>query len=149
MASDTPAAAGGGQFTALIPPNVSPLAPVICLLGWVGAQDKAMVKYAEMVAQHGYPSARSVQSMAGLFSPIARPRRQWALSLLHFLKDQQLSPPRSVFRAHALPRPQTPLPVCTPNVRPTPDTGTGCQWSPPLGWAAHPWCLGALTPVLP
>lgn len=62
-------------------------------MGWVGAaRDGPLLKYAELLAQHGYPSVRSVQPMATAFSPFDGPRRRWALSLLGFLEAQQLWP---------------------------------------------------------
>jgi hypothetical protein len=83
-----------GPFTALIPDGIAPNAPVIAIMGWAGAQDRALRKYAEMVASWGLPSIRSVQPAALLFSPIALPRRRWAERLLAFAAAQGLSPPR-------------------------------------------------------
>jgi len=37
---------------------------------------------------------RSVASTNNLFSPVERPRRQWALALLSFLETQRLCPAR-------------------------------------------------------
>lgn len=47
-----------------------------------------------MVAEEGYPSVRSTQPTAYLFSPVAAPRRRWARALLTFLQRQRLCPPR-------------------------------------------------------
>lgn len=55
------------------------------LLGWAGASDKALFKYAELVAELGLPSVRSVLPTSALFAPLGGPRRQWALGLLDYL----------------------------------------------------------------
>lgn len=69
--------------------------PVIVLLGWVGAQrDGALLKYADFLAEQGYPSVRSVQPTGTAFSPFERARRSWALALLAYLRSQQLWPQR-------------------------------------------------------
>lgn len=66
-------------------------------MGWVGAQrDGALLKYAEFLAQHGYPSVRSVQPTPVAFAPIALPRRRWALALLAFLQEHSLWPQRQL-----------------------------------------------------
>lgn len=65
------------------------------LLGWAGAdRDKAVLKYAEVLAQRGYASVRSVQPLLTAFSPLASARRRWALALLRYLEEQHLWPQR-------------------------------------------------------
>ena len=65
------------------------------LLGWVGTdRDGPLLKYAELLAAHGYCSCRSVQPVGTAFSLLERPRRQWAQSLLAFLEEQRLWPQR-------------------------------------------------------
>ena len=64
-------------------------------MGWVGAQrDGALLKYAELLAAHGYSSVRSVQPTATAFSPLASGRRRWALGMMAFLQQQALWPQR-------------------------------------------------------
>eukprot|EP00887_Chlorella_sp_A99_P001818 scaffold19.g1818.t1 len=53
-----------------------------------------MSKYAELLAELGYPTVRSVQPTSYLFSPVAAPRRRWALALLAFLEERRLCPGR-------------------------------------------------------
>lgn len=69
--------------------------PAQVLLGWAAAdRDKAVLKYAELLAQRGYASVRSVQPLLTAFSPLALTRRRWALSLLSYLEQQRLWPQR-------------------------------------------------------
>ena len=83
-----------GAFTALLPSDLHPNAPVVVIGGWAGAQDRALRKYAELMASMGYATVRSVQPTPYIFSPVHLPRRRWALALLEFLRQQGLSPPR-------------------------------------------------------
>ena len=65
------------------------------LLGWAAAdRDKAVFKYAELLAQSGYASVRSVQPLFTAFSPFGLTRRRWALALLRYLEERQLWPQR-------------------------------------------------------
>lgn len=64
------------------------------LLGWAGAADRPLAKFAEMLAGEGLVSVRGIQPVSYLFSPLELWRRRFALSLLAFLERQQLSPPR-------------------------------------------------------
>lgn len=74
---------------------VPPACPPQVLMGWVGAQrDGALLKYAELLAAHGYSSVRSVQPTGTAFSPFAGGRRRWALAMLSFLEKQGLWPQR-------------------------------------------------------
>lgn len=64
-------------------------------MGWVGAErDGALLKYAQLLAEVGYASVRSVAPQAVLFSPLAGGRRRWALGLLRFLGARGLWPQR-------------------------------------------------------
>ena len=77
------------------PAACSPLLQV--LLGWVGAnRDSALLKYAELLARHGYPSVRSVQPTPVAISPFEAARRRWALALLGFLEQHSLWPQRQL-----------------------------------------------------
>jgi Eukaryotic protein of unknown function (DUF829) len=85
-----------GPFTALVPSNCDPHAPVILILGWAGSQDRSLRKYAELIASFGFPSVRSSQPTRNIFSPIEWPRRQWTEALLDFTLSQNLAPPRPI-----------------------------------------------------
>jgi hypothetical protein len=87
-----------GPFTALIPETAdqNPHAPVFLILGWAGSHDRSLRKYAELIASFGFPSVRSSQPTRNIFSPIERPRRQWAEALLDFTLSQKLAPPRPI-----------------------------------------------------
>jgi pimeloyl-ACP methyl ester carboxylesterase len=84
------------HFTCYNPVGVRPDAPLVLLLGWAGATDRALSKYADILGTWGYPSVRSVQPTHYLFSPIDWPRRQWTLAMLRLLRSQGLSPPRPI-----------------------------------------------------
>lgn len=65
------------------------------LLGWVGAQrDGTLLKYAELLAKHGYTTVRGVQPTGTAFSPFASSRRNFALGLLGYLQRRGLWPQR-------------------------------------------------------
>ena len=83
-----------GPFTAFIPDGARSDAPLIVLLGWAGAQDRSLRKYADLVASYGLPSVRSVQPTGHIFSPVEWPRRRWAEALLRFITSKHMSPPR-------------------------------------------------------
>lgn len=83
-----------GPFTALLPDGVRSDAPLVVILGWAGAQDRSLRKYAELIASYGLPSVRSVQPTGHIFSPVAWPRRRWAEALLSFITSRHLSAPR-------------------------------------------------------
>lgn len=78
-----------GNFKAVIPESASAGAPLITLLGWAGAQDRALAKYADLVHSTGNPSVRSVMPLGTLFSPFRSARQRWALSLLHFIESDK------------------------------------------------------------
>ena len=66
-------------------------------MGWVGAQrDGALLKYAEFLAEQGYPTLRSVQPTPVAFAPFDLPRRRWALAMLHCLEELGLWPQRQM-----------------------------------------------------
>ena len=69
-------------------------ARLLRLLGWAGAQDRSLRKYADLVASYGLPSVRSVQPTGHIFSPVEWPRRRWAEALLRFITSKHMSPPR-------------------------------------------------------
>ena len=71
-----------------------PAAAAQVLLGWAGASDRPLAKFAEMLAEEGLISVRGVQPISYLFAPVELWRRRWALALLAFLEEQRLSPPR-------------------------------------------------------
>jgi len=77
-----------GAFKAVIPKDCSLDAPLIVILGWAGAQDKSLVKYADLLSIQGYPTVRSVLPLPRLFSPHPAPRRWWAENLLSFIITQ-------------------------------------------------------------
>lgn len=88
------------------------------LMGWVGAQrDGALLKYAELLAAHGYSSVRSVQPTATAFSPLAGGRQRWALGMMAFLQQQALWPQRRLvfyaFSNGGLRWQGLAMPVCT------------------------------------
>ena len=73
-----------------LPPPPPPAAPTSrplplrlqVVLGWYGAQDRHVAKYAGLLAEEGYPSLRGVQPGAAVFSPLPLPRRRYAERLL-------------------------------------------------------------------
>jgi len=71
-----------------------PEIPLVVIGGWSGAKDRFLRKYAELVSSMGFISVRSVQPTWNIFSPVELPRRRWALALLNFLQQKELSPPR-------------------------------------------------------
>lgn len=56
--------------------------PLIMLCGWAGCQDKYLIKYAERLAELGFPSLRSILPNREGFSPFPWGRRAWAALLL-------------------------------------------------------------------
>ena len=64
--------------------------PVVLLLGWAGASDRALSKYADLMSEWGYISVRSVQPTFLLFSPTHLLRRKYTLALLRYLKRHRL-----------------------------------------------------------
>ncbi len=94
MRGQPPAADCAGRRPPRRPPLLLP-SPTQVLMGWVGAQrDGALLKYAELLAVHGYSSVRSVQPTATSFSPFPAGRRRWALAMMAFLDQQALWPQR-------------------------------------------------------
>lgn len=63
----------------------------------MGAQrDGPLLRYAQLLQQHGYTSVRSVMPLATAFSPLEGGRRRWALALLAFLQHRRLWPHRAL-----------------------------------------------------
>jgi dienelactone hydrolase len=85
-----------GPFTALAPAAPAPDAPVVALMGWAGAGDRALGKYAALLAARGFPTVRSALPLGRLFAPSEAPRRAWAAALADFLADAVGVPPRRV-----------------------------------------------------
>lgn len=59
-------------------------------MGWVGASDRALGKYARVLADWGYPSVRSVVPTAYVLCGQAGACDAWAQSMLDFMHDQGL-----------------------------------------------------------
>lgn len=55
------------------------------VLGWYGAQDRHVAKYASLLEKEGYPSVRGVLPGPAVFSPLPFLRRRFAAALLDFL----------------------------------------------------------------
>ncbi|GAB4819413.1 hypothetical protein N2152v2_006459 [Parachlorella kessleri] len=75
--------------------------PLLCLtegfkiiMGWAGANDRPLSKFAELFAEQGLISVRSVLPTTHIMSPVAYFRRRWAQALLDVLRELALSPPR-------------------------------------------------------
>ena len=59
--------------------------PLVVLVGWFGAQDKHLAKYAELVNSLGYSTLRVQMPPTTTFSLRVGPRRAFAVALLRFL----------------------------------------------------------------
>lgn len=93
-AREAPAAADDDDAAPRLATAACPNPPQV-LMGWVGAQrDGALLKYAQLLAGHGYTTVRCVQPTAVAFSPLEGSRRRWALGLLRFLESAALWPQR-------------------------------------------------------
>lgn len=80
-----------GPFTAQLPITThadddNQSLPVVVIMGWAGSKDRSLKHYANLFAST-CPTVRSSQPIANIFSPIERPRRQWAESMLSFIQS--------------------------------------------------------------
>ncbi|KFM29155.1 Transmembrane protein 53 [Auxenochlorella protothecoides] len=82
--------AQSSQFIADVPSGAWPTTPLVVLMGWVGASDRALGKYARVLADWGYPSVRSVVPTAYVLCGQAGACDAWAQSMLDFMHDQGL-----------------------------------------------------------
>ena len=66
------------------------------LLGWVGAPDSPLRKYAERVAEWGYPSVRSVVPAHYVLTGLTQKCNEWAQNMLEFVVGEPLLAGRPV-----------------------------------------------------
>lgn len=63
-------------------------------MGWAKAEDKILGKYSDILAQHGFSSIRSTLELYDVLTLVGTGRKFHAISLLEFLKEQDILPQR-------------------------------------------------------
>ncbi|KDD75403.1 DUF829 hypothetical protein [Helicosporidium sp. ATCC 50920] len=86
----------GGRFTATYVEDAPASRPVVALMGWAKAEDKILGKYSDILAQHGFSSIRSTLELYDVLTLVGTGRKFHAISLLEFLKEQDILPQRKI-----------------------------------------------------
>ena len=89
------------------PEQCSDEAPLVVLMGWIGAQHKNLAKYTALMLELGCVCVQVIQPAAVMFSPVEGPQRQYAAKVLAFLQGKDLAKDRWVLKDRML--------VCLPS----------------------------------